>query len=166
MKERYCVTVRNKRLQYDFEITGKITVVRGDSATGKTTLVEMIRLFERHGADSGVEVIADVPCRVLDNDAAWAQQLSWIRGSLVFVDENHEFTSSPAFARAILESDNDYVLMTRANLPCIPKNAQAIFGIRFAGQKDGNRRVHHEFFHLGECGGGEGPERGEMPKRK
>ena len=35
MKGTYKVSVENNRLHYEFEIKQKITIIRGDSATGK-----------------------------------------------------------------------------------------------------------------------------------
>ena len=43
MKGKHRVVVSTKRLKYDFEIRRNLTIIRGDSATGKTTLVEMIQ---------------------------------------------------------------------------------------------------------------------------
>ncbi len=40
MKGSYEVTVRNNRLQYKFTVQRNITILRGNSATGKTTLIE------------------------------------------------------------------------------------------------------------------------------
>ena len=41
MKGAYELTVQNKRIHYQFTIKRNITVIRGDSATGKTTLLEL-----------------------------------------------------------------------------------------------------------------------------
>ncbi len=38
MKGKYHVVVQNNRLRYEFDIKRNITIIRGDSATGKTTL--------------------------------------------------------------------------------------------------------------------------------
>ena len=43
MRGKYRVVVKNKRLHYEFEIKRNITIIKGDSATGKTTLINMIR---------------------------------------------------------------------------------------------------------------------------
>ena len=50
----YRVIVQNKKIKFDFEIRRNITILRGDSATGKTTLVEMIQEYEELGSDSGI----------------------------------------------------------------------------------------------------------------
>ena len=47
----YRVVIQNKKIKFDFEIRRNITILRGDSATGKTTLVEMIREYEELGPD-------------------------------------------------------------------------------------------------------------------
>ena len=43
MKGIHKVSVSTKRLRYDFELRRNLTIIRGDSATGKTTLVDMIQ---------------------------------------------------------------------------------------------------------------------------
>ena len=40
MKGKYSILVQNNRLRYEFTIYRNITIIRGDSATGKTTLLE------------------------------------------------------------------------------------------------------------------------------
>lgn len=50
----YWVIVQNKKIKFDFEIRRNITILRGDSATGKTTLVEMIQEYAELGPDSGI----------------------------------------------------------------------------------------------------------------
>ena len=40
MKGKHRVVVSTKRLRYDFELRRNLTIIRGDSATGKTTLVD------------------------------------------------------------------------------------------------------------------------------
>ena len=42
MKGSYKIIVQNSNVRYEFEIRRNITIIKGDSATGKTTLVNMI----------------------------------------------------------------------------------------------------------------------------
>lgn len=49
MRGQYHVIVQNKRLRYEFDIKRNITIIRGDSATGKTTLYSMIALAANPG---------------------------------------------------------------------------------------------------------------------
>ena len=49
MKGKHKIVVKNNRLHYEFEIKRNITIIKGDSATGKTTLINMIRQFANLG---------------------------------------------------------------------------------------------------------------------
>lgn len=66
MKGKFKIIVKNNRLHYEFEIKRNLTVIRGDSATGKTTLINMLRQAENLGPSSGIDVICNAPCRILE----------------------------------------------------------------------------------------------------
>ena len=61
----HSIVVRNRRVQFALELERNITVIRGDSATGKTTMLGMLRDYEELGAQSGVAVQCDKPCRTV-----------------------------------------------------------------------------------------------------
>ena len=54
MKGNYEIIVKNARIQYKFTLERNITVLKGDSATGKTTLIDMISAFQRGGFQFGI----------------------------------------------------------------------------------------------------------------
>ena len=64
MKGKHKVIVSTKRLKYEFELQRNLTIIQGDSATGKTTLVDMIRDFVNNPTGTPVEVICDKKCHV------------------------------------------------------------------------------------------------------
>ncbi len=66
MKGQYRIIVQNSRMRYDFTIRRNITIIRGDSATGKTTLVDMIREHYENGEESGVTLSCMRNCAVLE----------------------------------------------------------------------------------------------------
>ena len=86
MRGKYRVRIQNKRLRYDFEIKRNITIIKGDSATGKTMLVDMVREYYENGKDSGVDLNCQVICGVLDG-RNWKNQLSVFHNSILFIDE-------------------------------------------------------------------------------
>jgi hypothetical protein len=106
-----------------------ITVVRGDSGTGKTTLYEMIAEYTRLGEDSGVQVSAPCPCVALV-DMDWQNQLSHTKGSVVFIDEGAHYLASREFAAAIQQTDNYYVIFNRENLHELPYSVEGIYQIK------------------------------------
>lgn len=68
MTGKHKIIVKNNRLYYELEIEEKITIIRGDSATGKTTLIDMIWQARHYEDSSGIELISEVPCKVLYRD--------------------------------------------------------------------------------------------------
>ena len=145
MKGIHHITVSNSTVKYDFDIRRNITIIRGDSATGKTTLVELISEYYESGA--GVNLICDKACRVIAG-RDWSTVLSTIKDSIVFIDEDNSFLTSYDFAEAVRESDNYYVLVTREGLVNLPYSVDEIYGIRTSGKYAGLKQSYHEFYHI------------------
>lgn len=129
MKGTYTIRIRSNRIVFTLDIQRNITIIRGDSATGKTTFIEMLQAYERLGKQSGVTVQSEKECHVL-TDYDWEDRLPRISNSIVFVDEGNRFVSSPTFARAIMGSDNYYVLITRENLYQLPYSVDAVLKLK------------------------------------
>ncbi len=147
MKGLHHITISNAKVKYDFDIKRNITIIRGDSATGKTTLVQMIDEVYESGTDSGITLNCDKQCRVLSG-RDWSTILPTIKDSIVFIDEDNDFLTSTDFAEAIKASDNYYVIVTREGLPTLPYSVEEIYGIRTSGKYAGLTQTYHEFFHI------------------
>lgn len=131
MRGKHTVKVRNNRIQFELELERNITVIRGDSATGKTTLVGMLGDFEALGDQSGVTVTCDKRCRVLAN-IDWKERLRTIEDSIVFIDEGNSFVCSQDFASAIAGTTNYYVLITRESLYQLPYSVESVLELKKA----------------------------------
>ena len=147
MKGKYSVLVQNNRLRYEFTISRNITIIRGDSATGKTTLLDLLNAYDRDGESSGVLVKCDVPCVVIGGQR-WEDNLQFIHNSIVFIDECNRFIKSEDFAVRVKESDNYFVIVTRDDLPNLPYSVKEIYGIRESGKYAGLKQVYNEFYCL------------------
>ncbi len=147
MKGRYHIIVQSSHLKYEFDIIRNITIIKGDSATGKTTLAELIREYTLNGTDTGITISCDVPCRLLEGNT-WAEQLSLISNSIVFIDEGNSFVSSNEFASAIKGSSNYYVIITRESLHSLPYSVTEIYGIHSSGKYNSLEPVYHELYKI------------------
>lgn len=147
MKGKYRIVVQNKKIKYDFEIKRNITVIRGDSATGKTTLVDMIREYYENGEDSGIELNCQKECIVLEG-RSWHSQLNLFTSCIIFIDEGNNFVSSKEFAEAIQNTNNYYVIVTRESLPALPYSVSEIYGIRNSGKYGHLKQTYNEFYHI------------------
>ena len=149
MKGSHKVTVETERMKYEFTIHRNITVILGDSATGKTTLVEFLNMYAQRGTGSGVSVQSDVPCVVFTAISGhWKISLGEIRSSIVFIDEGQSFIFSKDFAEVAQASDNYYVLITRQPLHNIPYSTKEIYGIRTSGKYHFPEKVYQEFYPI------------------
>lgn len=147
MRGQYHVIVQNKRLRYEFDIKRNITIIRGDSATGKTTLYSMIALAARMGESAGVDIQCEKKCRTLDG-LDWKLVLPTLHDYIIFLDEDNRFLKTTEFAKMVKESDNYYVIITREDLPNLPYSVEEIYGIHTAGKYHDMKRVYHSFYHL------------------
>ena len=148
MRGTYEIKVSNVNVSFTLELERNITILSGDSATGKTTLIEMLRDFEESGRSSGVTVHCKRPCRVLTN-ADWEYRLNGIRDSVVFLDEGNAFVKSEAFARAIQNSSNYYVIVTRESLYQLPYSVKAILKLKTTGRRGKTYvRAYPQYDHL------------------
>lgn len=141
------ITIQNKKIKYSFTVRRNITVIRGNSATGKTVLIEMVREYYENGEDSGITLQCDKQCAVLSG-INWEVQLSTIHDSIVFIDEGSRFVASKDFAAVIQKTDNYYVIVTREGLNALPYSINEIYGIRDAGKYGQLKQTYNELFHI------------------
>lgn len=147
MKGMHHIVIQNKRIRFAFSIKRNITIIRGDSATGKTTLFSMIEEYGNLGKDSGVQIQCDKAC-VAISGKYWQETLENIHDSIVFVDEDSRFLKTKDFAKRIRNSDNYYVLITRENLPALPYSVEEIYGIHCSGRYMDTRQIYNLFYKI------------------
>lgn len=149
MKGSHQIIVQNRRVQYKFTLQRNITVLRGDSATGKTTLIDMIESYQNNGEQSGITISSDKKCVVLTS-AYWQNTLEQIKDSIVFIDEGAAFVTSKEFALMAKNSDNYYVIATRTSLYELPYSITEIYGIKSnsGNRYQGTKRIYSSFYPL------------------
>lgn len=147
MKGKYHIVVQNKRLRYELDLIRNITIIRGDSATGKTTLISLLEQAAALGESSGVEVLCERPCRTLSGND-WNIVLPNIHEQIIFLDEENKFVKSQKFASAMKDSDNYFVIITREDLPNLPYSVDEIYGIHVSGKYHDLKRTYNELYRI------------------
>ena len=147
MKGKHLVTIKNNVLRYQFEIRRNITIIKGDSATGKTTLIDMVREYFENGEQSGVSLQCDKTCIVLEG-RQWKVLLENIHDSIVFIDEGNLFITTDEISSAVKKSDNYYVIVTREGLPNLPYSVDEIYGIKSSGKYGTLQQTYQEFYRI------------------
>lgn len=129
MKGKYDIEVYNNRVHYFLTVKRNITVIQGNSATGKTELIRLINDNIINGASSGVTVKCQVECRVLNSDS-WDIRLSAMENSIIFIDETANFIKTQKFAEMVRGSNNYFVIVTRDPLSQLPYSIDEIYGLK------------------------------------
>lgn len=147
MKGKHHIIVENRKLRYEFDVKRNITVIRGDSATGKTTLIEMLNQYQVYGEDSGIRVVSDCPL-IVANNSDWEIKVTNNPGAVIFMDEGNSAVVTEQFAKCVKSADAYFVLITRDKLANLPYSIEEIYGIRTSEKYAGLKQVYHELYNL------------------
>lgn len=147
MKGKYHIIVQNNRIKFEFDVKRNITIIRGDSATGKTTLMNLIETYERFGDESGISISCARECKTLNNNN-WESVIKENHNTIIFIDEDTKAITKKEFAISVRESDNYYVIITRENLPNLPYSVEEVYGIHNAGKYSDIRQTYNSLYRL------------------
>lgn len=113
---KYNVVVYGKGIRYTFDIQRKITILTGDSGTGKTTLADLISDFnsqsivKRYNKDGDLE---KTPVDILTvSDKGFDTVLINRENSIIVVDEDLIYAYKNFFD-LLMMSNNYFILITR-----------------------------------------------------
>lgn len=149
MKGSIKVIVSTKKLRYELHLRRNITVIQGDSATGKTTLVQILSDYLAERTGPGTEVICEKKCAVLTGEAEGAlARLRTLSETVVFVDEQERFLYSQAFAEAVLHSDCYFVLIARDGLNMLPYSVNEIYCLKNSGYYQNTRQIYNSMHQI------------------
>lgn len=145
MKGSYSIIVQNNKVQYKFSINRNITILRGKSGSGKTSLINMISQYVTDGVNSGVNISCDVPVYVL-TQLNWKLILDTLENTIVFIDEGADFVKSKEFAENVKNSSNYFVISVRDNIPTLPYSVDEIYTLHNTTKKYGKvKRLYTNF---------------------
>ena len=96
MKGSVHIKIRNNRVQYKFTLNRNVTILCGNSGTGKTTLIDMVETYTSN-EHSGITLECEKNCVVLSG-RYWQDTLKHVNDSIVFIDEGNEFLLKKEFA--------------------------------------------------------------------
>lgn len=149
MKGNVRVVVSTKKLRYELNLRRNITILQGDSASGKTTLIQIISDYQSGRTGPGTEIVCDRKCIVLAGDAEGAiMRLKSLTEAVVFVDEQESFLYSKAFSKAVLASGCYFVFVTRDGLNMLPYSVNEIYYLKNSGYYQNTRQVYNSMYQV------------------
>lgn len=147
MKGSYHFSVRSKRNLFEFEIKRNITVIKGDSATGKTTLLHMLYEYLRVERQSGYSVVTNAKYYVYMRREAgreWQDALFPLENTVIFIEENNDFVFGKEFANFVKTSGNYFVFVSRSPLKMLPYSIREVYEIATDGRRTDVKEAYHE----------------------
>jgi energy-coupling factor transporter ATP-binding protein EcfA2 len=138
---KYYIEISNRKLKYKLEIERKITLIKGNSGTGKTTLIKMIQGYIEQGNKSGIKIKNDasVPLAVFTPTTNWEHDLTELKGNIIFIDESVDYLYSRGFQTLFSDSDNYIVIISRSgNFNHLPYAINSIFELKTLSSLEGN----------------------------
>ena len=124
---KHRVQIGDNTIRYDFVLSRNITIIRGDSGTGKTTLYNLIQEMNQK-KNSVITWNCDCDCYAL-TDFDWEDVIERHPKSIIFVDENFSSMRSEKFASIVNSADNYFVLITRAYLPMLAYSIKEVYSM-------------------------------------
>ena len=134
------IRISNQRNEYKFTLYRNITILRGDSGTGKTTLYDMIRDYNNLGKESGVKINGGNIVTLEGRN--WEDELNKLSKAVVVIDEGSKFVFSKEFASKVNGCDNYFLIITRNYLPQLPYSVNEIYRIKGIGKSKEFERVY------------------------
>ena len=150
MLGKYEIEVYNNRVHYFLTVKRNITILQGNSATGKTELIRLLQEHEANGTSSGITLRCDAKCAVLTS-VDWELRLQSMRGNIIFIDETAIFLRTKRFAELIRGSDNYFVIVSRDDLSQLPYSIDEIYGLKDVSDTQKYKayhRVYNEMYKL------------------
>ena len=144
MTGSYDIEVWSSKVKFKLHINRSITIIRGESATGKSTLVSMVDNYELYGTASGICIKSEVPCIAMNR----FNQNNMHSHSIIFLDEGAEALISGKVQKAIDGMDAYVVIVTRDKIGVnelhryagLPVDICAIKRLRYSGRYVEDRR--------------------------
>jgi energy-coupling factor transporter ATP-binding protein EcfA2 len=144
METKHDILVQNKReVQFKLSINRKFTIIRGDSATGKTTLFQMVS-DASSSRTTGVNISCDVPVIAL-YETGYKYELENESGKIYVIDEDFSALRTKEFATLALKSDNCFIIITRESMPSIPYSYKEIYQIKTSGKFHSLERIYEDY---------------------
>lgn len=116
MLGKYYINIRNKRIAYNLEFKRSVTIIRGNSGTGKSTFIRMLKEYIDLGKLSNIKVNTNIPNFLVlssekDCDSAITNNL---QDCIYFADENISTVKSKCFVDYLKSSGSWLVYITRS----------------------------------------------------
>ena len=125
--------IKSKYINYEIEFNRKVTIIQGDSGTGKTKIVETIRELDFNGTanmftSNGIKVY------ILERSSMWETSIKNSVNTLFIIDEECSRILSNIFAELVNKTDNYFIIISRDPLRGLNYPYKEIYEMKNSGK--------------------------------
>ena len=138
------IHIKTNRLEYKFEISGKYTVIQGDSATGKTTFFELVSaMYNEPKSAQNVSGTKLVPISSTDDDSVLQKH----SGVVFVLDEFCRLFKNKNISNLLRDSNNYFIIINRdeKTLGYLPIHVDNIFYMKTSGKYHTIERLYDRY---------------------
>lgn len=122
------IKIWNNKVHYTLEIKRRITIIKGDSATGKTTLYDLVK-------SKTARRESNCKFTYLDREMNLQSNLKSLEDYVVFVDEDTGLLYNEEFLHSVLNYDIRFVFITRKdNILNLPYCVKEVYQLKSSGK--------------------------------
>lgn len=129
MKGKYFIEVWNKKVRFRLDVDRQVSIIRGDSSTGKSYFVELLKQFFSKD-NYGVKLKTDFKSiRVYTefNQDMLKAHLDTLDNTLFVIEEDVTYVKSTEFSHKVKGSNNYFIIINRDDFPSIPYSIWSIY---------------------------------------
>lgn len=137
--EKYSSKIKD--LFFKFELKRNITILQGDSATGKTRLLNILNASLKRKGNPFITVNTNADYYVhIDGD--WEKSFKDLTNHVIFIEESNDFVFTHEFARFVRDSGNYFVIVNREPIYALPYSVNEIYTLYSYEDKKVFRQVY------------------------
>ena len=133
MRGRVDIELNTPQIVYRMSLTRNITLVRGDSGSGKSYLCDLLRQAAANVEDVMLTLSQKVDFLVMPEvttdpriSRSWDEIIKSCNDTIIFIDETCDCLKSGVFSQVIQDTTNYYVLFSRGTHADIPYSVDSI----------------------------------------
>lgn len=128
MVGRYKLEINGLKVKYKIAIERQITIIKGDSGTGKSTLWKVVSEALKGSKGYSSNMIEKI--YTLDELSPWEMLIKTLKNKIIFIDENSRYVYSSDFAEVAQRSDNYFVIISRRSLDNMVYSYKSIYELK------------------------------------
>ena len=127
------IKVYDNKVKYDLNVERRISVIVGDSGTGKSLLCDMVKNFKKN---PNISIVCNYPVEVLDYVPVNIKEtLKSFENKIILIDEDCDILHNFEFQSSCLNYDIYFIIISR-DLFClnIPHSVYSIYKFKYSGK--------------------------------